>query len=390
MFYGNIHFIMMLTYSFKLYTTRGSRRLKKLIDIAGLIYNHCIALHKRYFRLYGKHLHKYTLTKHLVKLKRTRRFAYIRKLDAQAVEDIAFRIDRAYKLFFTMRRKGRKASPPNFRKIKRYSSFTLRMHSWKLDETAEAIMICGKRYRYIKTRSVTGRIKTVTIKRDALGDMYIYLACDAEARENIQRTGEKVGYDFGLKTFLTASDGKDIASPLFFTQNARTIRKLNRRLARKKPGSRRRERSRRELARAYRRASDQRRDFHFKTARKICGTYAVVCIESLNIAGMKKLWGRKVSDLAFYSFVQILKHEASKLGTQVIEIDRYYPSSQMCSVCGYQNKATKDLRIRRWTCPVCGAVHDRDRNAAVNILRAGVSASAGEPIRHPAKRAQVH
>ena len=164
---------------------------------------------------------------------------------------------------------------------------------------------------------------------------------------------------------------------------------LCRNLSHKKTGSKRSERARKALVRVYKHSANQRRDFHYKTARSICNDYAVICLETLNISGMKKLWGKKIYDLGFYSFVQVLKYEAQKFGTKIVEIDRFYPSSQICSECRHKNAEVKDLRIRRGTCPQCGAEHDQDRNAAKNILRAGVSAHAGEPVRHPVTEAQV-
>ena len=252
----------------------------RLIDIAGLIYNHCIALHKRYYRLYHKHINKYRLSRHITKLKRTNRFSFIRKLDAQAVENILFRIDWSYNLFWHNIKHHIKASPPTFK---------LRKNNWKLNEEECVIIIHKIPYRYIKSRDIEGKIKTVTIKRDSLGDIYIYIVCEIEAQEVLPRTGKIVGYDFGLKKFLTASDGNDIESPMFFSRNAQTINRLNRILSHKKKGSKRRKRACRELARAYKRAADQSRDFHYKTARKICKDYAVVCAETLNIKGMARL-----------------------------------------------------------------------------------------------------
>ena len=157
------------------------------------------------------------------------------------------------------------------------------------------------------------------------------------------RTGKSVGFDFGLKTFLTGSDGQDIKSPYFFMLNIKNIRKKCRNLSHKKEGSHNRSQAKKGLARAYRKMDNQRKDFHFKTARRLCEEYAVICLETLNIKGMARRWGRKVHSLGFYNFVEILKYEAMKLGTQIIFVDRFFPSSQLCSECGYRNKAVKDL-----------------------------------------------
>ena len=371
----------MKTFCFKLYHSEHNYKLIRQINAAGLIYNHCIALHKRFYRLYGKYLDKSKLQKHLVKLKKHKRFAYISEIGSQAVQDITDRIDRAYNLFWSNLKRKKKCSPPKFRKVRKYKSYTLKQAGWKLDEVRGKIRIGKKWYGYFKSRNIEGKIKTVTIKRDNVGDIYIYLVCDAQYDIVKPRTGKSVGLDFGLKKFLTASDGHDIKSPYFFMLNINTIRKKSRNLSHKKEGSHNRNRARKELARAYKKMNNQRKDFHFKTARRLCEEYAVICLETLNMKGMARRWGRKVHSLGFYNFVEILKYEAMKLGTQIIFVDKYFPSSQLCSECGYKNKAVKDLKIREWECPSCHTLHDRDKNAAKNILVAGASANGGEPVR---------
>ena len=200
------------------------------------------------------------------------------------------------------------------------------------------IRLGKKWYHYFKSRNVDGRIKTVTIKRDSLGDIYVYIVSDVSAQEIIGRTGKQ--------------------------ENSHNRRK-----------------ARLDLARTYRKINNQRKDFHFKTARKICEEYAIICLEDLNLKGMQKLYGRKISDLGFYSFVQILKYEATKFGTQIVFIDRWNPSSQTCSKSGYKNPELKDLRIREWDSPKCKTHHDRDRNAAINIHRVGTSTLRGDEVR---------
>lgn len=326
----------MKTFCFKLYHSDHNDALMRLINISGLIYNHCIALHKRYYELYRKSLSANRLKNHLAKLKHTKRFAYISRLGSQAVQDIAERIDRAYNLFWSNRKRKKKCSPPKFKKVRRYKSFTLKQTGWKLDEARGKIRIGKKWYGYFKSRKIEGKVKTVTIKRDNVGDIYIYLVCDVQCDMVEPRTGKSVGFDFGLKQLLTASDGHDIKSPYFFMQNIKKIRKKCRNLSCKKEGSNNRNRARKELARAYRKMNNQRKEFHFKTARRLCEEYAVICLETLNIKGMARRWGRKIHSVGVYNFVEILKYEAKKLGTQIIFVGRYFPSSQLCSVCGYK------------------------------------------------------
>lgn len=362
----------MITYCFKLYRAKRNKKLHKQINAAGIIYNHCIALHKRYYRLYGKSLNACKLKNHLARLKKFKKFAYLKEIGSQAVQDVAERIDKAYKLFWRNLKHKIRTAPPSFKKVRKYKSFTLKQAGWKLLD-CNTLQIGKQKYRYFKSREIEGKIKTVTIKRDAPGDLYVYFVCEREENQNqvMVRTGKSVGYDFGLKTFLTASDENDIISPLFFKNNAKAIAKANRKLSKKKRGSNNRARARLELARLHKRVANKRKDFHWKTAHKIASEYALISIEDLNLKAMQKRFGKKISDLGFSEFVKILEYVAYKSAAKVVKIDRFYPSSQLCSVCGFQNSETKDLSVREWTCPHCQTVHSRDRNAAINIQREG-------------------
>lgn len=358
----------MKTYCFKLYQAKRNRKLHQQINVAGLIYNHCIALHKRYYRLFYKSLSKYNLQKHLTKLKKLERFSYLKELGSQAVQDITDRIDRAYQLFFRNLKHNARTAPPSFKKVRKYKSFTLKQAGWKLLD-GNRIRVGNQEYKYFKSRELEGKVKTVTIKRDSMGDIYFYFVCKTQENEVLARTGKSVGFDFGLKKFLTSSEdiAQDIVAPLFFQRNAKEIQKTSRILSRKKKGSHNYYKAWLALVRLHKHIANQRNDFHWKVAQELVGKYALICLENLNIKGMQKRFGRKISDLGFTDFVNKLKYMAKRTGTAIVEVDRFYPSSQLCHTCGMQSTYTKDLRIREWICPTCGTHHDRDRNAAKNI-----------------------
>jgi putative transposase len=169
---------------------------------------------------------------------------------SQSIQDITQRIDRAYKLFFRNRKQNIRSAPPSFKKVRKYKSFTLKQAGYKL-LADNRIIILGQEYKFHKSRDIEGTVKTLTVKRDPLGDIYIYLVCKQESNQVIARTGKSVGFDFGLKKFLVSSDGSDIEAPMFFKQNADVIKTANRRLSRKKKGSNNRERARLELTRLH-------------------------------------------------------------------------------------------------------------------------------------------
>jgi hypothetical protein len=157
----------MKTYCFKLYASKKNKNLHQTINIAGVIFNHCIALHKRVYRLYGKSLSCHRLKLHLTKLKKLPKYAFWNHVGSQTIQDIAERIDRAYKLFFRNLRHGVRTAPPGFKKVKKYKSFTLKQCGYKL-LAGNKMLIQGKVYKFFKSREVEGRPKTVTVKRDTL------------------------------------------------------------------------------------------------------------------------------------------------------------------------------------------------------------------------------
>ena len=174
-----------------------------------------------------------------------------------------------------------------------------------------------------------------------------------------------VGMDFGLKVFLTLSDGSEMVSPQFFRESKKEIARLCRDLSRKRNGSRHSRAARRGLARAHRRIAWKRRDWFFKTAHDLCDRFDFIGIEDLSLKGMQRLWGSSVNDLAFGEFVKVLTYVCRKRGIVLGQVDRYYPSSKTCNRCGVVNDKLA-LSDRHWRC-VCGVAHDRDANASINI-----------------------
>ena len=369
----------MKTYKFKLYSNHGNRELHKTIDGHAHVWNHCVALQRRYYSIYGKYISKFRLINHISKLKRTQRFAHWNQLPSQAIQDVASRIDKGYKAMFEARAKGKPWGRPRFKPRRKYKSFTLLQAGWEL-LNSNKIRIGKCVYQYFKSRDIFGNPKRCTIKRDAIGDIYICVLTDYEDGDlNRVMTGKIAGFDFGLKRFLTGSYGHDIESPQFFKRSINAVKRANRNHCRKQKRSRNRERARLDLARKHRKIANQREDFHWKLAHQLTDEYDEIRLEDLNLKGMKALWGRKVSDLGFADFVKKLVYVAQKKGVKITFIDKWYPSSKTCSVCGAVNEAL-NLRDRNWRCNDCGTVHDRDRNAAINIYRVGASTHEGEVV----------
>lgn len=361
------------TYKFKLYKSKKNKHLNDGIDIAASIWNYCIAMHRRYYRLYGKHLSANKLKKHITKVKKTLNPEW-QALGSQAIQDVVERVDRSYKAFFDhvkQKRHGKK-SPPSFKRRSRYSSFTLKQAGYAFHEGSNCVTIMGRKYKYFKSRSIEGSIKTITVKRNTLGEFYLIVVTKQECNDVLPRAGRAVGMDFGLKHFLNLGDGSVIDSPQWYKVSLNELRAAHRAVSRCQKGSNNRKRAIRNLGRVYQSISNRRRDWFFKLANRLVGEYAIICIEDLNLDGMKRLWGRKVSDLAFAEFVRILEWVASNAGTEVVKIDRWVASSKTCHICGWVNSELT-LKQRNWDCPHCGNHLDRDVNAAINIKRLGLA-----------------
>lgn len=358
----------MKTLKFKLYQSKRNKHLKRSINAAGVIYNHCIALHKRYYRMWGKHLNCAKLQSHIAKLRK--RKAFWQTVGSQAVQDICQRIEKAYQLFFKHHKKGVK--PPGFKKVRRYKSFTLKQAGYKF-LGGNRIKIGNRVYQYWNSREIEETVKTLTIKRTPLGELFIVVVVDTVGEpETKVETSRIAGFDFGLKTFLTCSDGTKIESPQFLKQSLSAIKKASRQHSKKRKGSANRERARLNLVRKYEDVVNRRSDWFWKLAHELTDKFDMLCFETLNLKGMQRLWGRKISDLAFGEFLQIVEWVVQKKGKEVVFIDRWYPSSKTCSHCGHVLKDL-DLNTREWRCPSCQKVNDRDENAAKNICAVGAS-----------------
>jgi putative transposase len=216
-----------------------------------------------------------------------------------------------------------------------------------------------------------GQIKCVTVKKNKLGDWFIYFVNELENDSKlISMTGKTAGFDFGCTDFLVKDDGVKISSPLFFKQNKNKITKASQKVSSKTKGSNNRKKAKDNLARVHDKVYNQRRDFHFKLANKLCKQYDVMFFETLDIESMKTDHGKKINDMGFSDFMSILEHKALEYGKSVYHVDKWFASTQICNSCGFKNKELTE-RDRTWICPSCGTNHDRDINAGINIRHQG-------------------
>ena len=374
----------MLTYEYKLYNSKRNRKLDAMLREACFVWNHALALQKRYYSLTGKYCSCARMKAYFAK--RIRRC----RLHSQTVQEILERLDESYKRFFNHQAKR----PPKFKRAAEFGSIVWKQGGFKLNANVFVVNTIRQHFQFSFSRPYEGRVKQVRIKRSHLGEYYLYIVTDAEPKPyGKTHDGASIGMDFGLKTYLTMSDGTRVENPLFLKQGIKDLRRKSRdfsraacRWDRTNPDgshpkgahiiweSNHRKQRRIELERLHEDIRNRRDDWQWKLSHELCRAYDTLCIEDLQLTGMSRLWGRKMSDLAFGSFVQKLEHTASKYGCKVVTINRYYPSSKTCNVCQYVNELLS-LSDRSWTCPSCGTSLDRDVNAALNILRQGIASS---------------
>ena len=370
----------MKTEQYELYHQSNIIQIGNLIDDLHSVHVHLLFLQRRYYRIYGKYASFARICRHITKLKQ-RTKPHWNQLPSQVIQQVARRIDLGYQCFFDNiedRKSGktqRKVGKPQIKPKHKYNSLTFTQSGYKIEDNRIYIRCLKKSFTFWKHREWTGTIKTVTIKRDNVGDYHLYFVCeDIDLTEALPLTGSVAGADFGMKTFLTLSDGIKIESPQFFRRSLNLIRSAHKALSRKQKGSGAWYRAKRHLARLYKQITNKRRDWFFKLALRLVRKYDTIAIETLNLEGMKRLWGRKISDLAFGEFTLILEWMCAKYGKSFRKAGKWTPTTKPCHACGYKNE-TLTLDDRYWTCPSCSTSHDRDINAAINILRAGVAVS---------------
>ena len=353
---------MVLNYKYKLYANKHTKQLSQLVTTATAVWNHVVALYRRHYRLYKKNPSCVHIQKHIAKLAKNNPQWVM--MGSQSLQEICQRVDAAYKMFFKKIGRGR----PGFHNIHKSGSFVFKGRiGYSLNGNEITINKLGHTYRFKLTREY-GAVKNVRIKRDNKGCLWLIVCTDVKPKQYDRLGNASIGMDFGLKHFITTSDGVTIDSPEIYRRSLRRLRKLHRYLSTKKLGSNSRRKAKRNLSRLYDRITNQRTDWQWKLAHDLCKHNIHIGVEDLNLSAMKKLWGHKVSDLAYGEFINKLSHVATKYGTKVVKIDRFDATSQTCSVCGYKNAGTKDLSVRTWLCPDCGNTHNRDVNAAKNIL----------------------
>ena len=341
----------MRTYKCQIRNTPQNKRLGNMLDDLCDVHNHFLRLEKRYYRRYGKYAGRYRLQPHLTKLlKRTKKhWAWIPR---DTLDAVIIRLHLAYQRYFNWvenGKRGRRVGTPKFKaKHKMRSakfqtgykldddSICISFKEW--DEPSQRLKFNHRHFSFHHHRDWHGDVRYVQVLRDAVGEYYLYVVTDDTSTEPLDATGKSVGADFGMETYLTLSTGEKIQSPQYFKESLKHLRTLNKSLSRKKKGSGNWWRAVHELARLYRKIARRRLDWHWKLATDLCRRFDTIALETLNLEGMKRLWGRKVSDLAFYQFVGLLFKDCIKHTREFLQVGQWTVTTKPCSDCGHRNE----------------------------------------------------
>ena len=298
-------------------------------------------------------------------------YSFLKEVDAFALCNAQLNRNAAFKSFFSHR-----SGFPKFKSKRNDQSYMTNMVNGNIkfsnNDRYISIPKCP-RIRIKKHRGFDGRIKSVTVSKTCDNKYYISLLVEEETKP-MEPIDKMIGLDLGLKELIVDSNGKKYKNHKYLTKSQNKLAKEQRKLSHMEKGSSNRNKQRIKVARLHKHIQNQRNDYLHKLSKKIIDENQIICIEDLKVKNMmndSKL-ARNISDVSWSRFVSMLIYKADWYGRKVIKVPSTYPSSQLCHACGYKNSLTKDLAIRKWTCPKCGSIHDRDINAAKNILSKGI------------------
>ena len=345
--------------------------INRTLGCCRLIYNKGLAVRNDAYSN-GKKIGYNQTSAMLTDLKKQADFAFLKDVDSIALQQSLRDLDRGFKNFFEKR-----ARHPQFK------SKHNNRQSYRTLNRGNNIRIVGKYiklpklgYVKIKQSMGVGHINNVTVERTPTGKYFVVLNVDFEP-EPRPNAGHTVGIDVGIKEFYTDSNGNIVRNPKYLERTQRKLVREQRRLSRKQKGSNNRSKQRIKVAGVHEKITNQRNDFLQKQSTMLVRENQTVCIEDLNVKGMLRnhKLARSIASVSWAKFFSMLEYKFAWYGCTIVRVPTMYPSSQTCSCCGYKNPLVRDLSVRRWECPVCHATHDRDKNAAVNILRKGLAAA---------------
>ena len=366
---------MEYSYKFRIYPTKAQQeQISRNFGCCRYVFNYFLAQRQKAYEETGKSPTQFQQEKYLTVLKQE--LSWLKEADSTSLQSSLKDLDTAYQNFFRRVKRGEKPGYPRFKSKhnhrQSYKSKCVGTNIKVFENTVQLPKLGKVKCRISK--EVRGRILSATVSKNPSGKYFVSLCCTDVEIVPLLSTGAITGLDMGIKSFAVDAEGNEYPNHKYLAKSEKKLARLQRKLSRKTKGSNRREKARIKVARLHEHISNQRKDQLHKLSTELLRKYDIICIENLATKNMVKnhTLAKVISDASWGEFRRQLEYKAIWYDKRIVVIDRFYPSSQLCSVCGTQWSETKDLSVREWTCPNCGTAHDRDCNAAKNILNEGV------------------
>jgi len=358
--------------------------LNRTFGCVRVVWNTALAERRQLWNTQGRALSYAQTDRALTALKKDPDLAFLKEVSSVPLQQTLRHQHHAFTAFFAKRARYPRFKSRHARQSAHYtrSAFTMRGGELRLAKTNGPLRFVWS-WTQVDVSCLAPTM--VIVSRESDGRWYVTFAADIEAPMPLPSVGRAVGVDLGVRDFAVTSDGDKIANPRHLERKARNLARYQQRLARCQKGSANRAKAKAKVARAHRKVRNTRSDFLHRTSTQLVRCNDLIVIEDLNVCGMvrNRHLARAISDCGWGEFRRQLEYKCQRYGRQLVVIDRWYPSTKTCSACGHL-LAELSLSVRTWQCPSCGTRHDRDINAAKNILAAGQAVTAcGADVRHP-------